>query len=292
MMSFDVIGAHFFLPLYSVRDPTSWGIRLSFLLPPPRTLLGALARSVGLISGVASGEQELAKESARKVLTYALEAYSFATIRPLSPVIKSSTMLRYIPPVETGERIVSPETAHDAFKTDLIISSEMKAIFFIDIESVGSFTGEYGLPKLDIDGFSHAARLIDRIGPTEVVCYTKNVEVLDIKGASPTSNTYVPYGWLESAEGQFSVGELLPNLRVLKTLGQIAQTNIQSISDKDLRRTKIPYLLPLSLTKRPKRKEAFEASEVKIRPKKGFATYSLSDGTNTVLPIPSETTRN
>jgi len=204
-------------------------------------------------------------------------------------LIKSSSILRYVPPVETGESIESPETAHDAFKTDLIISNEMKAIFFIDTESVNSFMGEYDLPELDIDRLCHAAKLIDRIGPTEVICYTKNVEVLEINGTSPTSNTYVPYGWLESAEGQFSVGELLPNLRVLKTLGQIAQTNIQSISDKDLRRKKTSFLLPLSLTKRPKRKEVFEASEVKIKPKTGFVAYSLSDGTNTVLPIPKDT---
>jgi len=197
-------------------------------------------------------------------------------------------MLRYVPPVEKGERIKSPETAHDAFKTDLIISNEMKAIFFIDTESVGSFLGEYGLPELDVDRLCHAAKLIDRIGPTEITCYTKNVEVLEIEEASPTANTYAPYGWLESAEGQFCVGELLPNLRVLETLGQIAQINIQSISDKDLRRRKIPYLLPLRLTKRPKHKEVFEASEVKIKPKAGFLAYSLNDGTKTVLPIQME----
>jgi hypothetical protein len=201
-------------------------------------------------------------------------------------------MLRYVPPVEKGERVRSPETAHDAFKTDLIISSEMKAIFFIDTESVGSFLRGYGLPELNVDRLCHAAKLIDRIGPTEITCYTKNVEVLEIKEVSSTANTYAPYGWLESAEGHFCVSELLPNLRVLETLGQIGHTNIQSINDKNLRRRKIPYLLPLRLTKRPKREEVFEASEVKIKPKTGFLAYSFNDGTKTVLPIQMEIRHN
>jgi len=291
-MSFDIIGAHFFLPLFSVRDPTSWGVRLSFLLPPPRTILGALAHSIGVISGVASGEEELRKEAARDILTYALETYSLATIRPLSPVIKGSNILRYVPPVEKGERVRSSEAAHDAFKTDLMISSEMKAIFFIDTGSVSSFLEKYGLPKLHIGRICHAVRLIDRIGPTEIICYTKNVEILRIEEASPITNTYVPYGWLEGAEGQYCVSELLPNLRVLETLGQIAQTDIRSIRHKNLRRKKIPYLLPLKLTKRPKGKEVFEASEVNIKPKTGFAAYSLSDGTKAVLPVQEETRPN
>jgi len=284
-MSFDIVGAHFFLPLFSVRDPTSWGVRLSFLLPPPRTILGALAHNIGVISGIASGEEELRKEAARNILTYAFEKCSFATIRPLSPMIKSSHILRYVPPVEKGDRVRTPDTAHDAFKTDLIISSEMKAIFFIDTESASSLLEKYGLPKLHIGGLCNAARLIDRIGPTEITCYTKSVETLRIEEASPTTNTYVPYGWLDkSAEGQYVVSELLPNLRVLETLGQISQIDIRSIRNKDLRRKKIPYLLPLKLTRRPKGKEVFEASEVKIKPKKDFATYSLSDGTKVVLP--------
>lgn len=292
MMSFDIIGAHFFLPLFSVRDPTSWGVRLSFLLPPPRTILGALAHSIGVILGIASGEEQLRKEMTRNILTYALETCSFATIRPLSPVIKSSNILRYVPPVEKGERLRSPDTAYDAFKTDIMISGEMKAIFFINTESVSSFFEKYGLPELRVGQFCQAARLIDRIGPTEITCYTKNVEILRIEETSPTTNTYVPYGWLESAEGQYCVSELLPNLRILETLGKIADIDIQTIRHKDLRRKKIPYLLPLKLTKRPKGKEVFEASEVKIKPKRDFATYSLSDGTKAVLPVQKETIPN
>jgi len=283
-MSFEIFGAHLFLPLFSVRDPTSWGVRLSFLLPPPRTMLGALARGVGIISGVASGEEKLREEIIRNILTYAFEAYSFATVRPLSPLIKSSQILRYVPPVEKGEREKTPQEAHDAFKTEIIFSTEMKVIFFVNMESVNNIFQKYGLPRINTEKLCYATRLIDRVGPTEAMCYTKNVEQLKIKEVCSAINTYVPHGWLEEAKGEYCVGELLPNLRVLESLGQIRQTNIKNIQDEDLRRKKILYLFPLRLTKGPKGREVFEASELKVKLKAGYEAYLLNDGTEVAIP--------
>ncbi len=283
-MPFDIIGANFFLPLFSVRDPESMGVRLSFLLPPPRTLLGALARSLGIIYGISSGEEKLKNEQARNILSYALEAHSFATIRPLSPLMKNSCILRYIPSIETGETIISPESAHDAFKTDLIISNEMKAIFFIDIEAFCSMVTKYDLPKIQLSEFSKATKFIDRIGPTEITCYTKNTEPLEIKEEGSSINSYTPYEWLENVEGQFTISNLLPNLLTLKILGIITHMDIDLLKKADLRRKKARYVLPLEIARASRSKEIYEPSEVKIKPRQGFVSYSLNDGTKVVLP--------
>jgi CRISPR-associated protein Cas5 subtype I-A len=258
------------------------------LLPPPRTVLGALARGVGIILGVPSGEEKLREEIIRNVLTYTFEAYSFATIRPLSPLVKSSQILRYVPPVEKDEHIKMPQEAHDAFKTDIIFSNEIEVIFFINIESVNNIFQEYGLSRIDAEKICYAMQLIDRVGPTEAMCYTKNVEQLKIKEVCSAINTYVPYGWLEEAKGEYCIGELLPNLGVLESLGQIRQINIKNIQDKDIRRKKILYLLPLRLTKGPKGKEVFEVSEVKVKLKSGYLAYLLNDGTKVAIPTSEE----
>jgi CRISPR-associated protein Cas5 subtype I-A len=284
-MTFEILGVHLFLPLFSVRDPASWGVRLSFLLPPPRTLLGALARGVGILSGAASGEELRKREAVRNILTYAFEAYSYVTVQPLSPLIKSSQILRFVPPVEKGERIRTSQEAHDAFKTDFIFSSDMKVVFFINIASINEVLEEYGLPKINLNKLCYAARLIDRIGQTEIMCYTKNVEWLKIKETSSTVNTYLPYKWLERVEGDHFISELLPNLGVLKSLDRIQSMKISHIKDKELRRKKILYLFPLRLMKAPKGKEIFETIEVRTKLKTGYGAYLLSDGTKVAVPL-------
>jgi len=288
-MPFEIIGANLFLPLFSVRDPTSWGVRVSFLFPPPRTLLGALAHGTGIILGVASGEEKLKGEAVRNILTYAFEAHSFVTVRPLSPLVKSSQILRFVPPIEKGEQIGTPQEAHDAFKTDIVFSGDMKVIYLMDIVSINRILKNYDLSEIYLDKISHAARLIDRIGQTEAVCYTKKVEGLEIDKASPTVNTYLPCEWLEDVEGDYCVGELLPNLYILKSLGKIPDMNMSYVQNKDARRMKITYLFPLKLTKGLKGKEVFEATEVKIKLKQGYTAYLLKDGTRIALPSQKET---
>ncbi|MEM0312760.1 MAG: type I-A CRISPR-associated protein Cas5a [Conexivisphaerales archaeon] len=284
--SMEILGVHISIPLYTIRDPGSWGIRLSFLLPPPRTLIGALAHGLGVVYGIASGEENLKGEFARNVLSYALETYSFVTIRPLSPLVKTSQIMRLVPAIEKGKSSKTSEEAHDAFKTDFIFCSDLKAVYTIDIDMVNLVLEKYGLPKADIAKLSCAARFIDRIGQTESICYVKNIEWLETKGRSVDVNTYLPTHWIEDAKGDYNIGELLPNIRILEDLGEkkVRQLGIESIKDKDLRKKKIPFLLPLRVAEHRQGREVLKPVEVNVKLKTGYVAYLLDDGTKIVLP--------
>jgi len=282
--------AHVFLPLFSVRHPESWGVRLSFLLPPPRSILGALARGIGLILGIGSGDEKYRGETVRNILIYALEANGFVSVRLLSPLIKSSQMLRYVPAVEKAEPIEDPYAAHDAFKTDIVFSADMKFLFLIDVEAVNKVIQEYGLPKIDTKEVCDAIKLIDRIGPTESTCYVKTVNQLEV-GQLYTAethtpiNTYTPYDWLEDIRGEYFIAELLPNLRTLQSIGMITQSTIKDVQDLELRRKTIPYVFPLKHVGKSKGAEIFEPSagfEAKLG--KGYVLYAFEDETKVVLP--------
>lgn len=272
------------LPLFSIRDPESWGVRLSFVLPPPRSLLGAFARGLGIILGFRSGEERLKNEFVRNILTFSIEVSSYATIRQLSPLLKSSYILRYVPPVEKGEPIETAEGSHDAFKTDLMFSDAMKIIFSFDIAKINSIFETYDLPKVDEGKMCQAAKLIDRIGSSENFCYAHRVEFVNIEEISSTLNTYVPLDWIENVKGEYFISDLLPNIRVLKDVGIIKDESISNLQDKDLRRMKMRYVFPLKLLSEIRGKMFFESSEVEIRLKKGYSGYILNDGTRVVIP--------
>jgi CRISPR-associated protein Cas5 subtype I-A len=272
------------LPLFSIRDPESWGVRLSFVLPPPRSLLGALARGLGIILGFRSGEEKQKNEFVRDILTFGIEVSSYATIRQLSPLLKSSYILRYVPPVEKGEPIETVEGSHDAFKTDLMFSGMMKIIFSFDIAKINSVFKTYDLPKVDEYIICQAAKLIDRIGSTENFCHAHKVEFVNIEEISPTVNTYVPLDWIESVKGEYFISDLLPNIRILKDAGVIKDESISNLQDKDLRRMKMRYVFPLKLVGEIRGKMFFESDEVEIMLKKRYSGYILNDGTRVVIP--------
>jgi len=276
-----ILGIHVYVPLYTIRDPESWGVRLSFLLPPPRTVIGALARGLGILYGIASGEEKLEGKFAREVLCYALEKASFATVRPLSPLFRSFHIMRLVPSIERG----TSEDVHDAFKTDFIFCSELKIIYAVNIEIVNSVLEKYGLPKADYEKLGLAARFIDRLGQTESICYVKSIEWLEIEEESLDINTYLPEYWIEEVSGDYTVERLLPNIRILESLEEdIKDLGIDSIKNKDLRKKKIPFVLPLRRARYQHRREILEPIEVKVKPKSGYMAYLLNDKTKIVLP--------
>ncbi|HIE15240.1 TPA: type I-A CRISPR-associated protein Cas5, partial [Candidatus Bathyarchaeota archaeon] len=73
----EIFSVKIFLPLFYVRYREAWGVRLSSRLPPPRTILGALAKGLGIILGIEGGETLINGEPARKILTEAVESSSY-----------------------------------------------------------------------------------------------------------------------------------------------------------------------------------------------------------------------
>ncbi|MEM2914645.1 MAG: hypothetical protein QXH91_04510, partial [Candidatus Bathyarchaeia archaeon] len=239
---------------------------------------------LGIMLGFSSGEERQKDEIIRNILTFGIETSSYATVRQLSPLIKSPYILRYVPQVGKGEPIETIEGSHDAFKTDLMFSGAMRVIFSFDTAKINSIFLNYGLPKVDENVICHAAKLIDRIGATENFCYTRKAEFVHIEETSSTLNTYAPLDWIESVKGEYLISDLLPNISVLKDVGIIKDVSINHLQNKDLRRIKIRYVFPLKLVGEVRGKTFLESSEIEVKLKKGYSGYVLSDGTRVAIP--------
>lgn len=286
-MIHTTLGVELNVPLFSVRDPESWGVRTSFTLPPPRTLLGALGRGLGIVLGFRSGEETINENGkrARDIITFVLEKHSIATVRPLSGIVKSSQMLRIVPIVEKGEKDFNLEKAHDAFKHDVVFTARMKAIYFIDIDSINIKLKEIGIREIKMGDLRRAIFFIDRIGSSENVSHLESCEELSIINEGSEVDTYFPLAWANSISDGYRVDVLLPNLCLMELLGIIKKADIKTLLDKELRRRKEPFVLPLKGIKTPKGREIFEPTRLRVKPKLGYEICSLSDGSGVVLPI-------
>jgi len=296
----EVFSVKIFLPLFYVRYREAWGVRLSSRLPAPRTLLGALAKSLGVYIGINSGEERIGNNFARNILTECVEVSSYAFVRPISYLVKSSQLLRIVPIIEKNqalcEDIADVKGAefirkisgwHDAFKHDIILSSEMEVVFAVNHHELNENLLEHKLEKISIDDFLKIIKLIDRIGPSEALCNVISVKYIDNikKEKDRKVNTYVPFGksavWAipNLYESQtFIVEQLYPNLRLI---GEKKLT-IKS------REVKINFILPLRSSRGHKGIEILEPTEILLQPMKGFSVYSIQgvceDDTLLVLP--------
>jgi len=256
------------------------------LLPPPRTVLGALTRGLGISLGIKSGEEQVKEGLARNALTEAVECSSYAFVRPLSPLVKTSQILRIVPGIEKAE-VIELSRAHDAFKHDVVFSNEMEIVYAIDFAELNERLSNYGLRKVAADDMALASRMIDRIGPTEAFCHVINAERAEpLRIDAPAAiNTYVPIQdpakWVEplqQGEQNYLIEPLYPNLRVL---------GMKTLSTKS-RREKISYVLPIACTKRRRGRDIFECSEVLVRPMKGYSIYSLGKDASSTRIVLSE----
>jgi CRISPR-associated protein Cas5 subtype I-A len=296
----EAFSTKIFLPLFSVRYREAWGVRLSPRLPPPRTILGALAKSLGVFLGVGSGEEPIAGKPARVVFTEAVETSSYAFVRPLSPLVKTSQILRIVPGIEQDKVSsdilglsgckFSRELAglHDAFKCDVIFSGEMEFIFVVDLAELNNRLTKYGIEEVGVDALISALRMIDRVGPTEAMSGMLSVKYVEqVARVDPpaTINAYAPVeepvAWVEPVYGasqNYLIEPLYPNLRIIG----------ERFITKETREIKINFILPISCSVRRRGREFFEPSSVLVRPKAGYDIYSIEgaddDLTRIVLP--------
>ncbi len=288
----EIFSAKVFLPLFYVRYGESWGIRLSSRLPSPRTILGALAKGLGIILGIESGETLIKGRSAREVLMEAVELSSYGFVRPLSPLVKTSQILRIVPAIEqnkvyassvmglSGEAFIKAVSSfHDAFKHDIVFSNEMELVYVVSIEELNEKLSEYGCREVKWRDVLLALKMIDRIGSTEAlggVLSVKHVKYVRKVGKRATVNTYVPVEepavWVETlheALNQYSGGYLIeplyPNLRL------IHETKIT----KKNRAIKINFVLPLLHSAKRKGREIFEPTNVPVVSKGSYEVYSI-----------------
>ena len=284
----DLFSVRIFIPLFSVRYFEAWGVRVSTRLPPPRTVLGALARGLGISLNIASGEKYIGEKPARIILTEVIERSSYAFVRPLSPLVKTSQILRIVPGIEQAKEIhiAKASIAHDAFKHDVIFSNEMETVYAIDFVKLNKELDECGLKKASAEDIILALRMIDRIGPTEAFCHVLNVERVEPRIVDPpaTINSYTPAAWVEplhQGEQNYLIESLYPNLRILEhILGK-------HFSFEQSRKERVNFILPITCRERRRGREIFENSEVLVKPMGGYSIYSLAKDehpTKVVLP--------
>jgi len=294
----EIFSARIFLPLFHVKYREAWGVRLSSRMPPPRTILGALAKGLGIILGIESGETLIKGKRAREFLTESVEVSSYGFVRPLSPLVKTSQILRVVPAIEqdrvSRSKIINLDTRdllkevvglHDAFKHDIVFSNEMEFIYVIDLEYLKKNLAEYGCEAVEREDIISALKMIDRVGPTEAlgrVLSVKYIEHLVEENLPSAINAYVPVEkpakWVEplyDVSQRYLIEPLYPNLRLIDE---------REISRKT-REIKINFLLPLTYSKRRGGREIFEPSSVLVKPAEGYSVYSFDGAGGGVTKI-------
>jgi CRISPR-associated protein Cas5 subtype I-A len=270
-----------FVPVFSVRHHDSRGVRVSTLLPPPRTVLGALARGLGVLLGLESGEQRIAGRLARDVLTEAVECSSYAFVRPTSPLVRASHVARIVRGVEEG--LKREELESDAFKHDAVFSGELRIIYALSLTELNRRLSEHRLGDVTASDVVRASRMIDHIGPTEAFCHVVDVKLVGPprKVEPPTPiNTYAPIEhpakWAELSQNEtqsYLIERLYPNLRVLG----LKAIPLDPKEKKEYKQRRLNYLLPVALVGRRRGREVFEGGEVVVVPTRGHSIYSLED---------------
>ncbi|MEM3433192.1 MAG: type I-A CRISPR-associated protein Cas5a [Candidatus Methanomethyliaceae archaeon] len=278
------------IPLFSIRDPESWGVRLSYLLPPPRTILGALARGLGRVLGFCSGEETVRGLAVREILTFALESSTFATVRPLTPIIRHPQLLRIVPAIEEGEQPIDPTRAHDAFKHDILFTNRLRLIFTPNLKQLNLVLQEHAISAVQESDLLASMQLLERIGNTESFCSPQRQRQLKAaKADTNVVNTYSPLQWIEPNISNGIISPLLVNLRLLETFSDSdyikrKDEGVGLVRDPQIRRKKAMFCLPLSTKTSQRGRELLTPAEVVVEPKPGYAIYALADGTSMVLP--------
>lgn len=299
-MSVICASAQLLLPLFSLGYPETATILISHTLPPPRTLIALLARGVGEIKGLTSEQKvEIAtsrgsrgKVEARLVLQWAFESNSYAFLRPLSPVKKSSQIWHVVwlekpvrEEVPKGRKKEAPRPPLDAVNVEIVSIAKASAYLFLDVDGVNRSLMEY-LPQVGaITGkdVERALRVIRVVGRSEMLATPLSVEVFDkigVVGPEGRINTYCPLDWLKEMPRHGLVEDVLIHLRLLAKVG--GPTDLPSH-----RREKLKFVLPLLLEREiqgGRVVEYFKPMEIDVKVKDDYTIVELPDGGRTVLP--------
>lgn len=289
--------AHFLLPLFSLGYPETATILISHTLPSPRALLALLARGIGEIKGLTSEQKvevltskKLKRQvEARLVLQWAFENNSYAFLRPLSPIKKSSQIWRVIwieKKFLIEKRKEKREVPRDAINVEIVSLTEASAYLFSHIDEVNKSLRKY-LPHIgDITerDMEHALRIARVIGRSEMLITPISVKIFNefnIRGSEGKINTYCPLDWLKEPLWQGLIEDVLVHLRLL---------SVKVEEPMDLpkhRREKMRFVLPLSLERivqNGKIVEYLKPVDIDVKLRDEYTIVELPDGGRVALP--------
>jgi len=265
-----------FSPLFSVRDPLSWGVRKTFILPTPRTVIGALCRGVGVVMGFGSGEEKLGNKPIRKILTYAFEKNTIATVHALSPIIRSSQLLHIVPEIEQG----ASYGGGDAFKHEIMCSNQLRLIYIIDLSGVNTFLKKHKQSmSVNHNALEKASNFIERLGASENICTvlkSRLVKPQVIKNGSVSVNTYVPLNWLRDPPEGGLIAESMPNIAVIESI-EGRKIDFRTAFRKEYRLRKAPYFYPLKPEKTERGTLVYHTHEIEVSLRNGFVGMEFKE---------------
>jgi len=279
---FECLALETYLPLFSLSYPETLGIYLSHTLPSPRSLLGVLARGLGILFGLGS-EQPIQKGlNARIALTWSVECSSYVLVRPLTPLTKSLQMLRVIK-LEMSRKGEKP--AHDAMKWEIVSLSRLKVYYFIDTELLNQLLKRHFNREIQIEDLERALWLLERIGNSESLASPIRVNRLNFRplGEEGEVYTYTPISWLK----EFHEG-VKENMLVHLALQRIDPfenpADVFIKRRKKLRWAKKSFLLPLVMKQWGRLFEWYEPKPITVKVAEGFLLIETEDGSKHVLP--------
>jgi len=171
--------------IFSVQHEVSYQVKVGIPLPAPSTLIGAVARGIGLIEKLTPAsldtniEEGIFVPSFSKLRKAVEDATNLATIKPLSFVTRSSVLHRIVR-FEREKR----EEWSDALVHQVYFASKFSAYLKMDLELINKRL-ELNLRDQDI---LKALYTIERLGNTEHHVAPQNVRTLE---ARPISNSEV-----------------------------------------------------------------------------------------------------
>ncbi|HDN18190.1 MAG TPA: type I-A CRISPR-associated protein Cas5 [Candidatus Bathyarchaeota archaeon] len=228
------------IPLFAVKPPYSWGARLTYILPPPTTLLGALGKCIGNYLDF-PGEASICISNEdirfRTLLQSLLESTSFAAVTSykgeVTPVIKSYQMHRVVQ-LEKGNH------KHDAFEHEYVSTSGLCVSYIVNTYLVEMFTDSLASKMQNNEVYlieeiretlcnplrlERSVKLLDRLGYSEClgsvdideVHVTSNPSIwLKEENSIVKFNTYTPIIMLSSLPRDIIIQNLKASLWMVK----------------------------------------------------------------------------
>ena len=217
------------VPFFSIKLPVAYQAAPSYPLPPPTTLIGALAKSYALAFGCGNGKSgdEYVEECIRRVLKQTV----LATVKPLSPIWSGSFLLSRLnvleAPGEVQERVAQGKRIKDAMVRDYFGGTLALVYLFKE----DSFAEEA----------AKALYLLERLGDTESLTslhWVALAEVEDLESEEGEVDTYFSVKCVETdrirgsfiAYNMHPMGAAVKVRRKLEDLGEV-ETYILPLSE-------------------------------------------------------------
>jgi len=236
------------ITFFSSKIPFSYQTKLSYILPPPSTLYGVLAKNIALNYNVYA-EAAASHEKYVDFLRKLKETVYTVRVKPLTPIIKNPSLIR---------QIRFEKQTSDAMVREYVRTCSFETYFIIDTKAFEKTFGK--LTKL-------IAYPSDRIGDSESLATVTNVEILSIE--------HMP----------FSNGEvILDTYTPLEFIKDFNRGIVALLSDITMKGNVVrkQYLMPLEVIRKDSL-EIYAPVKLMVKVEDGVEILKVKDGT--VIPF-------